>query len=510
MSNLSDSPIVAVVIPLFKHSVLVADALESVLSQRSQYPFRAIVVNDGCPFQESDLQIKSIQAVHPGLVSYVVQRNRGLSAARNTGIQYALTHFPSVQAIYFLDADNTILPEALGTAYSKLVREPETSWIYPNIDMFGIRRNFDYSGPYSLFRHALYNICEAGSLVHRRVFDAGIRFDETMKLGYEDWDFWLTAAASGFRGAQHPNFGFCYRNRGESMLSQAHRDDGEIQVELRRKHAALLGRRGLMRLEANEAYRYAILFIDTNEVLLTSGGSGKSAVMPQTEFDELFWRNIVLPTGQAIPPFFVLMTRATFDELSQMSLILWVLHDCEVTLKDNAISCLLIDPASSHSFEVKPGGKASHSDVLALGRDLACAVVRDVDTNWIERVLAPDDEMKVSIKTITVPRQPGLAATPKGTAAFALLVRIRSWRASRYSTAGQRSWIWRELTVPPPHALYMKVRDAFGGEVVYPFEVASKGLPIIWLTNLPRLVGMCTSLSLGSPASMSPGNSQVP
>jgi glycosyltransferase involved in cell wall biosynthesis len=468
MSNLSDSPLIAVVIPLFKHSVLVADALESVLGQKCQFPFRVIVVNDGCPFQESDLQIKSIQAVHPRVVHYVVQRNRGLSAARNTGIDYALKRFQSIQAIYFLDADNTLLPSALNAAYSKLMGEPETSWIYPNIDMFGIGRNYDYSGPYSLFRHALFNICEAGSLVHRRLFDAGIRFDETMKLGYEDWDFWLTAAESGFRGAQHPNFGFCYRNRGESMLSQAHRDDKEIQCELQRKHAALLGRRGLMRLESKENLRYAIFLTDTNEVLLTSGNSENSVTLPQAEFDELFWRNIVIPTAQFVPPFFVFMTRPIFDELSQLGLILWVLHDCEIVLKDMTISCLAIDPTSDHSFEFKPGGKAGHSDVLALGRDLACAIIRDSDTNWIEQVMVPPDEMKVSIKTIVVPRRPALVATPDGAAAIALLFRIRSWRASHFAKSAQRPWIWRELTVPPPHALYTKVRDAFGGEVVYP------------------------------------------
>jgi glycosyltransferase involved in cell wall biosynthesis len=230
-------------------------------------------VNDGCPYQESDLQIKSILAVYPDLVRYVVQPNLGLSAARNAGVDYALRNFPSVQSIYFMDADNRILPGAIDAAYSKLLEEPETSWIYPNIDMFGIRRNFDYGGTYSLLMHTQHNICEAGSLVHRRVFDAGIRFDEKMKLGYEDWDFWLTAAAHGFRGAQHPHFGFRYRNRGESMLSQAHRDNGEIQSYLQRKHARLLGKRNLLRLESMEALRYAIIFTDTNEVLLSTGSS---------------------------------------------------------------------------------------------------------------------------------------------------------------------------------------------------------------------------------------------
>jgi glycosyltransferase involved in cell wall biosynthesis len=470
MPSVSNSPIIAIVVPLFKHSVLVIDALESAIRQRSPYPFVVIVVNDGCPFQESDLQIKSILAVYPGLVRYVVQRNSGLSAARNTGINYALTNFPSVQAIYFMDADNTILPAAIHAAYSKLLEDPETSWIYPNIDMFGIRGNFDYSGPYSLLRHTQNNICEAGSLVHRRVFDAGVRFDEKMKLGYEDWDFWLTAAEHGFRGAHHPHFGFRYRNRGESMLSQARRDNGEIHSYMQRKHASLLSKRSLMRLESIEAFRYAIIFTDTNEVLLTTGSSDPATAISQVEFDELLWRNITVPARQYIPPFFILMNRDTFDMLSQLGLLLWVLHDSEVVLKEMNVSCLVVDPASGSGFEVKPGGRSSNSDVLALGRELVCAIIRSVDTDWIERVVSPDDEMKVLTKTITVPRRPSFAPISKGSAAFALLVRIRSWRASSYRAAADRSWVWRKISVPPPHSLYFHVRAAFGGDVVHPWS----------------------------------------
>lgn len=469
MPTTSNSPVIAVVVPLFKHSVLVADALESVLSQDTRYPFVIIVVNDGCPFEESDLQIKSIAAVCPDRFRYVVQPNSGLSAARNTGVDYALSHFPSIQAIYFMDADNALLPSALDAAYSKLVVEPETDWVYPNIDMFGIRHNFDYSGPYSVLKHTQYNICEAGSLVHRRVFDAGVRFDEKMKLGYEDWDFWLSAADHGFRGAQHPHFGFRYRNRGESMLSQSHRDDAEIQSYIRRKHPQLLSKRSLLQLEAVETPRYAIFLTDTADVLLTTGSFDLNQTIPQSEFDEIFWRNIVLPTRQYIPPFFVLMTHATFERLSHLGLLLWVLHDGELSLKEMNFACTVIDSGAGHSVETKPGGRTGDSDILMVGRELICATIQSADMSWIERLVSPDEAMRVSTKTLTVPRGSGPATQSGGGIVFALLVRIVGWRVSRYRAAAGRSWIWRELSVPPPHSLYYNVRAAFQGDVVYPW-----------------------------------------
>jgi glycosyltransferase involved in cell wall biosynthesis len=152
MSLRSSSCLIGIVIPLYKHSVLVVDALLSAIHQESRYPFAIIVVNDGCPYPESNLQIKSIQAASAVDIRYVVQRNQGLSAARNTGIDYALAEFPALQAIYFMDADNMILPRSIDTAYSRLIEDEQTSWIYPNIDMFGIKANFDYGGPYSLLR----------------------------------------------------------------------------------------------------------------------------------------------------------------------------------------------------------------------------------------------------------------------------------------------------------------------------------------------------------------------
>lgn len=463
-----DSPVVAIVVPLYKHSVLVGDALASALAQEAEFAFCIIVVNDGCPFLESDLQVKSIASARPNSICYLVQKNRGLSAARNAGIDYALKHFPSLSAIYFLDADNMILPRALANAYQKLQSDPDVSWVYPNIDMFGLVNHFDYSGPYSLFRHAHHNICEAGSLVHRRVFDAGIRFDETMRQGYEDWDFWLTAAEQGFRGVQLPHFGFRYRNRGESMLSQAHRDDSEIQARMKRKHPAVLGRKGLLALEAKEAPRYAIFFSDTNEVLITSADFDSWTTVSQEEFQEMLWRNIIIPSGQYVSPFFVFMTKPIYKLLEELGLLRWVLYDCESTLKTMNIACLMIATSAGNTFEVRPGAVASESDVVVLTRDLVCASIRDVDTSWIEKLLSPDDAMRVATKTLVVPHPPGFIAVQKRLATFALLLRIRSWRASHYRSVAGHSWIWRESTVPPPHALYFHVRAAFGGEVTFP------------------------------------------
>lgn len=461
------SPVIAIIVPLFAHSVVVVDALESAIGQVCRYPIVIVVVNDGCRFAESDLQIKSILAMRGDMVRYVVQKNAGLSAARNTGIEYALREFTTVQAVYFLDADNALQPRAMDNAYSELLRHPDASWVYPNIDMFGIRRNFDYGGPYSPLKHLRYNVCEAGSLVHRRVFDAGVRFDETMKLGYEDWDFWLNALQHGMRGVHHPHFGFRYRNRAESMLRQSKRDDAQISAYMQRKHQSLLDRGNLLRLEQAEAPRFAILLSDTKETLLTSGPLPGARSLPQDAFDRLFWRNIIIPAWQHIPPIFIFTTRSAYDELSRAGLLLWVLHDCERALDKMNFACVTFEPADGFTYGTRAGGTTRDCSLLAAGLDALIPVIKDEDTGWIERIQNPGPEMKVSNRTVMLPQpaQPGLAP---GSIVFEFLLRIIAWRSSAYRWASRKNWLWRDASVPPPHALHLEVREAYAREVVYP------------------------------------------
>jgi glycosyltransferase involved in cell wall biosynthesis len=464
----SAAPELVVLVPLYAHSVLVADALLSALQQRCPYPCVVLVVNDGCRFAESHRTVKAIVAAHPLQMRYILQPNAGLSAARNAGIEYALAQFPSMRAIYFLDADNVIRPNALAGAYQQLLENSAASWVYPNIDMFGIRRNFDYGGSYSLLKHTKYNICEAGSLVHRRVFDAGVRFDESMRLGYEDWDFWLSAARHGFHGVHFRHFGFRYRNRGESMLSQSKRDGAEILAYMQNKHVGILGKRSLQRLEAQTTPRYAVHLIDTHETVVGTDLNRGATTVPSSEFDELMWRNIVIPQWQAVPPFAVFTTRALFDELLRTGLIQWALFDCERRLRSMNFASLSIARAGAATFAVADGGSVRDCALLMLSRDVLCATIVDEHTSWIEQLLLAPEQMKVTSRVLTLPEEARSQVLTSGFIVYSLLMKIIAWRSSSYCPAVRHNWIWRGASIPPSHTLTNVVRDAFAGEVAYP------------------------------------------
>jgi glycosyltransferase involved in cell wall biosynthesis len=93
-----------VIIPLYNKENYVESALKSVLNQ-TYTDFEVIIVNDF----SSD---KSVVKIEPFLSDKVTlihhEKNKGLSAARNTGIQNAKTEY-----ITYLDADDVWKPNFL-------------------------------------------------------------------------------------------------------------------------------------------------------------------------------------------------------------------------------------------------------------------------------------------------------------------------------------------------------------------------------------------------------------
>lgn len=261
-----DEVAVAVIVPAYKQPGLLPEALDAVLKQRADFAIGTVVIDDGCPFAETRAAALTFARQYPSRVCYFRTANSGLSAARNAGIAFALRTWPSVRALYMLDSDNRLRPDFLARAMTLLEQSaPHVGWIYPDFDMFGVPINHSTCGPYSLLMHLMENTCEAGSLIRREVFDAGQRFDESMRTGQEDWNFWLQAASEGFRGRHLPRSGFQYRKRIESMLSDGDAQRATTVAAMRRKHQALTHPRAVIALAQDEMPDYA-LYLDDGRV----------------------------------------------------------------------------------------------------------------------------------------------------------------------------------------------------------------------------------------------------
>ncbi|HEY1836993.1 MAG TPA: glycosyltransferase [Rhizomicrobium sp.] len=345
LQTTQSAPALAIVIPAFKQPGLLSEALSSILNQKASFGIGAVVVDDGCPFAETRQTAIAFARANPGRICYVRTQNAGLSAARNAGIGLALRAWPAVAALYLLDADNRMQPDFLARAFALLEESPpHIGWIYPDFDMFGIPINHSTRGPYSVLMHLLENYCEAGSLIRRSVFDAGIRFDETMRTGQEDWDFWLQAATAGFRGRHLPQSGFQYRRRVESMLSDGEGLRKTSVVQMRRKHEALTDPRTLRALAQEEMPDYALDIGDGRlrliaDPMVVDDGRAVDKATAWHEFIEAAER----PAARFFPPVLCVADAAALTALTVNKLVRNVFWLARILLRDHPFVCVRID-----------------------------------------------------------------------------------------------------------------------------------------------------------------------
>ena len=186
-------PKVSVIIPTYQHADFVGEAINSVLAQ-AYTDYEIILVDDG-----STDGTKQIAAAYGNQIRYIYQDNRGLSAARNTGIQASKGQYVS-----FLDADDVWLPNKLKLEVEFLDTHPSVKLVYSNYSYFGSRRGpkrtgfegIPLSSGYGLKELFLNNpILPSAVLVRKSCFEKVGLFDESL-VQCEDLDMWLRIAAS--------------------------------------------------------------------------------------------------------------------------------------------------------------------------------------------------------------------------------------------------------------------------------------------------------------------------
>ncbi|MCA1792046.1 MAG: glycosyltransferase [Thioalkalivibrio sp.] len=138
--------LVSVIIPVYNGKLFVADAVRSVLTQTYGH-IEAIVVDDGSTDGSGDV-VEELRR-DDARVRVVHQENRGLSAARNTGIAHARGVY-----INFLDADDWLFPHKVQMQLEALVRAPKAGLAYS--DYVRASEDWDYWYRCSLQTEFLY------------------------------------------------------------------------------------------------------------------------------------------------------------------------------------------------------------------------------------------------------------------------------------------------------------------------------------------------------------------
>ena len=121
---------ISVIIPIYKVELYVRKCIESILNQENCGASIECVVVDDCTPDDSMSVVHSLVDEYKGTIRFVFMkhdRNRGLSAARNTGIEAATGDY-----ILFVDSDDWLPVDALSKFVNALQRYPDLDMVWGN------------------------------------------------------------------------------------------------------------------------------------------------------------------------------------------------------------------------------------------------------------------------------------------------------------------------------------------------------------------------------------------
>lgn len=196
-----------IVTPFFNTGEVFHETAASVLGQSLQ-SFEWVIVDDGTTDAAALAVLNQYEGIDPRVRIIRHGENRGLSAARNTGFAAARSGF-----VFMLDSDDLIEPTTVEQCLWYLHTHPEASFVKGWTVGFAAQEYLWTKGFHQGAAFLSENLATATAMVRRSTWEACGGFDETIRHGMEDWDFWLRAASKGFWGAAIPEYLDWYRRR---------------------------------------------------------------------------------------------------------------------------------------------------------------------------------------------------------------------------------------------------------------------------------------------------------
>jgi len=226
--------LVSVIVSCYNQSQYLDEALQSILDQ-TYFNWECIIVNDGSPDNTEEVAKKWIEK--DNRFKYLYQENGGLSSARNYGIKEALGKF-----ILTLDSDDKYASTFIEKGLIILMKDKRigvvSSWLL----------RFDKKNKTSLFKpnggvindFLFSNSAIGTSLFRKECWEITGGYDEKMKKGYEDWEFYIRICKLGWRVHIIEEPLFFYRQHGVSMRKIAINNyNKEIRKYIFLKHQEL-------------------------------------------------------------------------------------------------------------------------------------------------------------------------------------------------------------------------------------------------------------------------------
>lgn len=226
---------VSIITPYYNTEAFFAETFVSLQGQSLQN-WEWVIVDDGSTDQESIDRLAQI-ASKDDRIKVIRQQNAGPGAARNTAARNS-----SGRYLCLLDSDDMVEPTYLEKAAWFLDSNPEFTFCNSYSVVFGEQEYLWTTGFERGKAHLKANSGPPISVIRRSAFEDCGGFDESIRFGHEDWDFWLAMANAGHWGYTIREYIQWYRKRGNGRFEHIMRSSNvndEFEKLMHRKYEGL-------------------------------------------------------------------------------------------------------------------------------------------------------------------------------------------------------------------------------------------------------------------------------
>ena len=221
-----DKPLISVIIPCFNQGQFLEECINSITSKLTSN-IEIIVVDDGSTEIETLNVLNSFPFQNCTLIR---QENQGPSAARNNGIQIS-----KADLFIALDADDILKSDFIDKAYNLINNNSKIGVVYGDCEYFGDKNGLSIK-QFNKYSQWYVNGLTVTALVRKELWKQCGGFDETMREGYEDWDFWIRAMQFNWIFEKMDVVSLAYRIKEKSTNSGAINKHDDLVAFIQKKN----------------------------------------------------------------------------------------------------------------------------------------------------------------------------------------------------------------------------------------------------------------------------------
>jgi len=249
---------ISIVIACYNDYLYIEEAVDSVINQTYKNK-EIIVIDDGSNARTKEV----LRRLESKIDILITQENKGVSAARNTGIKAATGDY-----ILILDSDDYFEPKFCEKALEIFKERDNIKVVSCYARWFKSNNNFKIHKPKGggIENYLISNSSIGNAIFQKMDWKRVGGYDEKMTKGYEDWEFFIRIHKYGGNTYIIPEVLFNYRDREMSRNKKANLLKYELleyiylkHADLYKKHFPLFIKEWLASIKKSEAFKQQVM-----------------------------------------------------------------------------------------------------------------------------------------------------------------------------------------------------------------------------------------------------------